>query len=224
MFFAILVLFSVATLEGAPRKLTIPELQNVLADREGLKRYTDQEDVERAVKNGALVRIRDTQFIDIGDIPEWRQVCLPRTHDFSQDFGKSYDGASLGGGITVNSATRPTTTQRGIKSAGNRNAAPTKGPKRSSHLTGAAIDLAKLKMSSGGIKWSKKWLGRLQKKGFVVYRSERRQAVFHVFVTQKYVAGTLQRLIAEETAKKTPSQKNPAKPKPARKHTRRGKS
>ena len=224
MFFAILVLFSVATLEGAPKRLTIPELQNTLADREGLKRYKNQTEVERATARGELVRIRNTRFVDIDDIPEWRQVCLPRTRDFVQDFGKSYEKGNTGGDVVVNSATRPATTQRGIAQGGNRNAAPTTGRNRSSHLTGATLDLAKLKMTPRGIRWSRKWLDRLQKKGFVVYRSERRQAVFHVFVTNKYTKGVLPNMIAAEKKPKDVKKPKPTKPKPARKHTRRGRS
>jgi hypothetical protein len=68
----------------------------------------------------------------------------------------------------------------------NRNAAPESGDSASSHLAGITVDLAKRGLTREQHKWVEDYLKNFRDLGLVEAAEERRQACFHVMVSDRY--------------------------------------
>ena len=69
----------------------------------------------------------------------------------------------------------------------NRNAAPAEGEIASSHLAGVTVDLQRRGMSKKQIHWVEDYLVPLKAAGLVEPEEERRQWVFHIMVSDRYL-------------------------------------
>lgn len=68
----------------------------------------------------------------------------------------------------------------------NGNAALAIGPRASSHLTGATLDISKAGMTSKQIAWMRRVLASLKRQGYLYAVEEFRQPVFHIMVYKSY--------------------------------------
>lgn len=168
--------------------------QNEQADLEGLERISEKR-LEELRDKGLLLPLPDNFLVrtDPRLDPKYR-YCQPWVVDFLLDLGEAYYFELLGGygPIQVNSAVRTVEKQRLLATrrfgrrrnpAYNANAAPTEGPKRSSHLTGSTIDISKL---SGNTRWLREYLWQKFDQGEIILIEETNQAVFHVMVLKHY--------------------------------------
>jgi hypothetical protein len=102
--------------------------------------------------------------------------------DLSRDYYKQFRTP-----IQVNSAVRTVEQQRKLRRH-NGNAAPEVGETASSHLAGITVDITKRGMSRKQHKWMADYLAKLKTDGVIEPEEERRQPVFHVMVSDRYLA------------------------------------
>lgn len=87
--------------------------------------------------------------------------------------------------LKITSLIRTVATQRSLRSR-NGNAAPARGESRSTHLTGASVDISKHPHSKREIYWLRQVLRRLTRQGFLHAIEEFHQPHFHVMVFRRY--------------------------------------
>jgi hypothetical protein len=68
----------------------------------------------------------------------------------------------------------------------NHNAAPIDGDTASSHLAGLTVDIGKRPMSGKQRAWIDQYVLKLQQLGLVEAAEERRQACYHIMVSNRY--------------------------------------
>jgi hypothetical protein len=159
--------------------------QNEEIDQQGLPRIQDDAQLQQLVEREELVPLYDTKFLRIaGNLKEDRRLCRPVTREFLDDLSHDYY-EQFRQPIQVNSAVRTVEQQR-ILRRHNGNAAPESGETASSHLSGLTVDIAKRGMTRKQHSWLEQYLADLKSKGMVEPEEERRQAVFHVMVYQRY--------------------------------------
>jgi D-alanyl-D-alanine dipeptidase len=143
------LIFSVHVAHGEPLLKGSPESQvkqNAEADRVQLVRINNDVELEEMKAGGLLVKIPDTPGVRVDErLPEHLRFVRPWVATFLVELGKDFK-EHFGEEIQINSAIR-TVEYQILISKRNKNAAPVTGAKRSSHLTGAAIDIAKLPLS-----------------------------------------------------------------------------
>ncbi len=171
-------------------------IQNRYADRADLSRMRDAAMVHRFHRNGYLKRVPvSTRHYYLHRIPAnyrylrpWSKLFLDRiSRQFHARFRKK---------LRVTSLVRTVALQRALARR-NGNAAPAVGERRSSHLTGATLDISKRGMSQQEIQWMRRVISSLKRQGYLYAIEEFRQPVFHVMVYRNYPdyvqARTLQR-------------------------------
>lgn len=187
---------------GKSKKVSLPPIsfkgtdesqrwQNQVADTEHLVRIQDNRQLVALENLGTLVKLPETEAIRIDPrLKNDAEYCyaLPRVVEFLQDFGTALRGDFAQGFAQVNSAVRDAVWQKNLQ-RNNSNAAAVFGPKASSHLTGATIDIAKLKMPPKQVVWMRKRLFMLAKKRMIWVTEETHQSVFHVMVFGTYKKG-----------------------------------
>lgn len=185
----------------APQKQTatagpnLQELQNERADEEKLVRISDRDQLDSFLVNGTLVHIPvGLHLVFPPNLEEARRVCTPWTASFISDLSDAFY-RKFHKRLQINSAVRTVGDQLAIRKAGNLNAAPIDGPKASTHLTGATIDITKRPLMKNGSKgwmtpaqtvWMRKYLVSLMGDNKIIFVEERYQAVFHIWVSKKY--------------------------------------
>lgn len=87
--------------------------------------------------------------------------------------------------LRVTSLVRTVAFQRSLEKR-NSNAAAFSGPLRSSHLTGATLDISKHDMTRGSISWMRNVLYSLRKNRYIYAIEEFQQPTFHVMVYHRY--------------------------------------
>ncbi len=159
--------------------------QNEEIDRLQLPRINDQGQLEELVRNQELVPIKESQALRVSPaIQTDRRYCRPWTNYFLQDMSEAYYH-EFHLPLQVNSAVRTLDQQQKLRRH-NRNAAPEVGDIASSHLAGITVDLAKRGLSRAQHKWMEDYLKDLRDRGLVEAAEERRQACFHVMVSDRY--------------------------------------
>jgi hypothetical protein len=88
--------------------------------------------------------------------------------------------------IQVTSAVR-TVDQQARLQRWNHNAAPIDGDTASSHLAGLTVDIGKRPMSRREREWVDRYVLKLQQLGLVEAAEERRQACYHIMVSNRYL-------------------------------------
>src|SRR5262249_53667207 len=117
-------------------------------------------------------------------IPSERRYVRPWTNDFLNDLGQGFY-AEFHKPIQVTSAVRTVQQQRKLRRR-NHNAAPEFGETASSHLAGTTVDIAKRGLSKKEHQWVADYLARLKDSEVIEPEEERRQACFHIMVSDRY--------------------------------------
>lgn len=160
---------------------TVARAQNTQADRERLTRIADEKELRRFIELGILVPLPNNLFVRVDSrLDERYRYCRPWTRNFLNDLGRAHL-LTFGRPIQVNSAVRPISRQRALKRS-NGNAAPVKGPTRSSHPTASTVDIQK----GSDVNWMRDYLRQKKAAGQIAVAEEFRQSVFHVMVFQNY--------------------------------------
>ncbi|HWC20254.1 MAG TPA: DUF5715 family protein [Terriglobales bacterium] len=159
--------------------------QNSEIDQAGLQRIENDEQLQALEERGVLVPIQETQYLILsGSLKENRRYARPWAAQFVDDLGREfYD--KFHRPIEVNSAVRTAEQQRKLMRH-NHNAAPAEGEIASSHLAGTTIDIAKRGLTRKQHKWIADYLAEMKKQDIIEPEEERRQACFHVMVSQRY--------------------------------------
>jgi hypothetical protein len=160
--------------------------QNEVADREGLDRIKDDEDILDLRRQNLLVPIPASSVLLVDDrLPADRRYCRPWAAQFLSTMARAYY-ARFHTPLQVNSAVRTVEFQQHLLRT-NGNAAPADGDTASPHLTGQAIDLAKHGLTLTQIAWLRAYLLPLVQQNKIDVEEEFKQACFHISVYKKYL-------------------------------------
>jgi hypothetical protein len=161
--------------------------QNQVAEREGLDRIQNDEDLINLRSERLLVSLPATNTLQIDErLPVNRRYCRPWTAEFLAAIARAHY-AHFHTPLQVNSAVRTVEFQQHLLHI-NGNAAPAEGDIASPHLTGQAIDIAKHGLSLTEIAWLRGYLLPLVQEGKVDVEEEFQQACFHISVYKKYLS------------------------------------
>jgi hypothetical protein len=160
--------------------------QNVVADRDGLDRIRNDEDLLEMRNKGLLVSLPASNALQIDErLPANRRYCRPWVAQFLATLARAHY-AHFHSALQVNSAVRTVEFQQHLVHI-NGNAAPAEGDTASPHLTGQAIDIAKRGLSLTEIAWLRGYLLPLVQEGKVDVEEEFQQSCFHISVYRKYL-------------------------------------
>jgi len=174
--------------------------QNEEIDRLQLPRILDDAQLEELVRTEELVPIEETQSLHVSPaVKADKRYCRPWTNQFLQDMGEAYYN-EFHIPLQVNSAVRTMEQQHKLRRR-NRNAAPEEGDIASSHLAGITVDLAKRGLTRTQHKWVEDYLKNLRDLGLVEVAEERRQACFHVMVSDRYTEWREANALADKLVK-----------------------
>jgi Family of unknown function (DUF5715) len=163
--------------------------QNEVADRDGLDRIQNDEDLLDMRNQRLLVSLPTSNALQIDErLPVNRRYCRPWTARFLATLARAHY-AHFHTPLQVNSAVRTVEFQQRLVHI-NGNAAPAEGDTASPHLTGQAIDIAKHGLSLTEIAWLRGYLLPLVQEGKVDVEEEFQQACFHISVYKKYLPPT----------------------------------
>ena len=159
--------------------------QNEEIDRAGLMRIENDEQLQQLEDRGVLIPIVENQYVMVSpSLKQNRRFARPWAAQFVDDLGREfYD--QFHRPIEVNSAVRTAEQQRHLMRV-NGNAAPAEGEIASSHLAGTTIDIAKRGLTRKQHKWIENYLAKMKEEDVIEPEEERRQACFHVMVSQRY--------------------------------------
>lgn len=159
--------------------------QNEEIDRLQLPRIIDDTQLAEMERTGELVPIDESKSLKVAsNIQADKRYCRPWTSQFVTDMGEAYYN-EFHLPLQVTSAVRTVEQQQKLRRH-NRNAAPEMGDIASSHLAGITVDLAKRGLTRKQHKWIEDYLKNLRDNGLVEVAEERRQACFHVMVSERY--------------------------------------
>ncbi len=160
-------------------------IQNARANAYHLSRMRNRAMILQFYRAGYLVRVPErTRFYYLDAIPPAYRYLRPWTMLFldrlSREFYEKFRQP-----LRVTSLIRTVGSQRRLTHL-NPNAAEATGPDRSSHLTGATLDISKRFMPPRGQQWMRSVLFRLKKSGYLYAIEEFHQPTFHVMVYPNY--------------------------------------
>jgi hypothetical protein len=159
--------------------------QNDEIDRLQLVRIANDDELLELVASEELVPLEDTRALLINpSIEENRRYARAWTRDFVNDISDDFY-SKFHQKIILTSAVRTQEQQEKLRHK-NHNAAPSEGEIASSHLAGTTIDFAKKGMSRAERKWFDHYVYDLQQVGLVEAAEERRQACYHIMVSERY--------------------------------------
>ncbi len=159
--------------------------QNEEIDRLKLTRISDDQQLEELELSGELVSLHNSRSLQIAPNLELnRRFCRPWTRAFLEDLSQAFY-AQFHQPIQVTSAVR-TVDQQARLQRSNGNAAPIDGDTASSHLAGLTVDIGKRPMSRNQRAWIDQYVFKLQQLGLVEAAEERRQACYHIMVSNRY--------------------------------------
>jgi uncharacterized protein DUF5715 len=159
--------------------------QNEEIDRLKLVRIADDQQLEELELRGELVGLHESRALQIAANLELnRRFCRPWTRDFLEDLSQAFY-AQFHQPIEITSLVR-TVDQQARLQRSNHNAAPIDGDTASSHLAGLTVDIGKRPMSGKERAWISQYVLKLQQLGLVEAAEERRQACYHIMVSNRY--------------------------------------
>jgi hypothetical protein len=174
--------------------------QNEEIDRLQLPRITDNEQLLELERTQELVPIEESRGLRISPgIQQDKRYARPWVNQFLQDMSAAYY-TEFHVPLQVNSAVRTMEQQHSLRRH-NRNAAPEMGDHASSHLAGITVDLAKRGITRAQHKWMEDYLKNLRDQGLVEAAEERRQACFHVMVSDRYTEWREANQLADKIAR-----------------------
>src|ERR1041384_2234494 len=170
--------------------------QNEEIDRLQLPRIADNEQLLELERTQELVQIQETPALRVSPaIQTDKRFCRPWCNQFLQDMSQAYY-KEFHVPLQVNSAVRTMEQQQKLRRH-NRNAAPEVGEHASSHLAGITVDLAKRGLTRAQHAWIETYLKNLRDQGLVEAAEERRQACFHVMISDRYTERSEERRVGK---------------------------
>ncbi len=161
-------------------------IQNARADADDLSRMMDGRMLLRFRRAGLLVPVaRSTPFFYLHQVPRRFRYLRPWTRLFLTRLSRQFH-ARFGGRLRVTALVRDARYQR-VLDASNANAAAASGPLRSSHLTGATIDISKRFLKRPHLEWMRRVLYDLRERRVLYALEEFGQPCFHVMVYRSYL-------------------------------------
>ncbi|MGH7390584.1 MAG: DUF5715 family protein [Candidatus Rokuibacteriota bacterium] len=176
-------------LDGTPLPAHAGDLrrENRAADRQQLSRMRDLGMVRRFVGAGLLVRVpMQARAHRVEGVRASLRVARPWTKRFIEQLAHAFH-ALFDERLKVTSLTRTVRVQRELRHR-NANAAPARGALRSTHLTGASVDVSKASLSAREVGWLRVVLRRLERRRLLHATEEFQQPHFHVMVYRRYLA------------------------------------
>jgi hypothetical protein len=162
-----------------------PLVQNKQADEDDLSRMRSREMIERFERAGYLVRVRDkTEHYYLHAVPSAYRYLRPWSRTFLERLSRQFH-ARFHRKLRVTSLVRAADGQQDLAKI-NGNAAAATGPRRSSHLTGATLDISKTFMTLKERQWIRRVLRSLKRGGYLYAIEEFQQPVFHIMVYRSY--------------------------------------
>jgi len=159
--------------------------QNSEIDQAGLQRIEDDAQLQQLEERGVLVPIISSEYMTINPfLKENRRYARPWVVQFVDDMSREFY-EQFGKPLQVTSAVRTVAQQRHLMRV-NHNAAPAEGEVASSHLAGTTVDIGKRGLNRKQHKWVADYLARMKEQDVIEPEEERRQACFHVMVSQRY--------------------------------------
>ena len=160
--------------------------QNIVADRDGLDRIQNDDDLDMMRVQHLPVALPLSRSLEVDDrLPADRRYTRPWTAQFLATLARAHY-ARFHTPLQVNSAVRTVEFQQRLLRT-NGNAAPAEGETASPHLTGQAVDLAKHGLSRTEIAWLRGYLLPLIQQGRIDVEEEFQQSCFHISVYKKYM-------------------------------------
>lgn len=167
--------------------ITSPIIQNRRADHDHLSRMRNSAMIRRFVRHGYLVRVpTSTRDYYLHAIPRAFRYCRPWTKLFLARISREFH-AKFNHRLRITSLVRTVVSQLRLGRR-NGNAANAFGPLRSSHLTGATVDISKRYMSGEAKDWMRRVLYSIRDKGYLYAIEEFQQPTFHIMVYENYPA------------------------------------
>ncbi|HEU5403287.1 MAG TPA: DUF5715 family protein [Terriglobales bacterium] len=159
--------------------------QNEEIDRLELPRIQNDIELNQLIDEGQLVQISEQPGLHIaGNLKPNRRYSKAWTRDFVEDLGQAYYD-EFGIPIQLTSAVRTVDQQKRLRRR-NRNAAPIEGDTASSHLAGLTVDIGKRGLTRKQHQWVENYFAKLRELGLIEVAEERRQACFHIMVSERY--------------------------------------
>lgn len=169
-------------LRGSAESMT---RQNEEIDRLQLPRIADNEQLLELERTQELLPIQETRALHVNpSLDADKKYCRVWCNQFLQDISEAYY-EKFHAPLQVNSAVRTMEQQQKLRRH-NHNAAPEVGEHASSHLAGITVDFAKRGLTRAQHQWMEEYLKSLRDQGLVEAAEERRQACFHVMISDRY--------------------------------------
>lgn len=160
-------------------------IQNERANAFHLSRMRDIAMIRRFHAAGLLVSVPEsTRFYYLHEIPAAYRYLRPWTRTFLERLSREFY-ATFHQRLRVTSLIRTVALQRRL-SRWNPNAADATGAYRSSHLTGATLDISKHFMGTRAQAWMRRVLHGLANSGYLYAIEEFEEPCFHVMVYPTY--------------------------------------
>jgi len=159
--------------------------QNEEIDRLQLPRIADDQQLLELERTQELVPIEETHALRVSPaIKPDKRYARPWVVQFLNDMSQAYY-KQFHQPMQVNSAVRTIEQQHKLRRS-NGNAAPEMGESGSSHLAGITVDLAKRGLTRAQHAWIEDYLKNLRDENLIEAAEERRQACFHVMISDRY--------------------------------------
>ncbi len=159
--------------------------QNEVIDELQLPRIADDEELLSLEVRDELVVVTYSPALRISPrLDATRRYCRRWTREFLDDISEAFY-REFKKPLWVTSLVRTVEQQHRLRRR-NGNAAPAEGDITSSHLAGIAVDFGKAPMLPRERRWFDKYVLELQQQGLVEAAEERRQACYHIMVSDKY--------------------------------------
>ncbi|HET7873302.1 MAG TPA: DUF5715 family protein [Terriglobales bacterium] len=174
--------------------------QNEEIDRLQLPRITDNQQLLELERTQELIPIQETRALRVSPaIQADKRYARPWVTQFLDDMSSAFF-TEFRTPMQVNSAVRTIEQQHKLRRS-NRNAAPESGDNASSHLAGITVDLAKRGLTLKQHRWIEGYLKNLRDLNLIEVAEERRQACFHVMVSDRYSEWREANLAADKIAR-----------------------
>ena len=159
--------------------------QNDESDRLQLPRIADDQQLLELERTQELVPIPESGALRVSPaVHPDKRYARPWVVQFLGDMSKAYY-SEFHVPMQVNSAVRTIEQQHKLRRS-NHNAAPENGDNASSHLAGITVDLAKRGLTRTQHAWIESYLKNLRDQNLIEVAEERRQACFHVMISDRY--------------------------------------
>jgi len=177
---------AVAARSGLVATAASQRIQNRRADAQNLSRMRNARMVLRFRHLGLLVPVRtSTPWYYLHSIPANLRYLRPWARLFLTRLGREFH-ARFGTRLRIPGLIRTMNRQQRLEQI-NVNAADATGPERSSHLTGATLDISKRFMQPAHARWVRHVLTELRDQDVLYAIEEFHQPCFHVMVYRSYL-------------------------------------